>query len=99
MEHDIKNPGLAAVFSFIFNGLGQIYNGQIIKGLVVIFFSVLSILVFIIGSILIGFWQMGKIIFAQELILGLVLFFIGLILICVLGLYSIFDAYKVASKK
>jgi TM2 domain-containing membrane protein YozV len=28
----IKNPGIAAVLSFFFVGLGQIYNGQIGKG-------------------------------------------------------------------
>lgn len=99
MTQDTRNPGLAAVLSFIFNGLGQIYNGQIIKGLVIISFSALSMFVFIIGSILIGFWLMGKIAFVQELALGLLLFFTGLVIICVLGLYSIFDAYKVASKK
>ena len=27
-----KNPGLAAVLSFFYMGLGQIYNGQIAKG-------------------------------------------------------------------
>jgi len=31
-----KNPGLAAVLSFFYMGLGQIYNGQIAKGLVFI---------------------------------------------------------------
>jgi len=30
----MKNPGLAAVFSFLICGLGQIYNGQILKGLI-----------------------------------------------------------------
>ena len=29
---DIKNSGMAAVLSFIWTGLGQIYNGQIGKG-------------------------------------------------------------------
>lgn len=29
-----KNPGLAAVLSFFWMGLGQIYNGQIAKGIV-----------------------------------------------------------------
>jgi TM2 domain-containing membrane protein YozV len=29
----MKSPGLAAVLSFFFCGLGQIYNGQILKGL------------------------------------------------------------------
>ena len=28
-----KNPGLAAVLSFFYMGLGQIYNGQILKGI------------------------------------------------------------------
>ena len=28
-----KNPGLAAILSFFVTGLGQIYNGQIAKGL------------------------------------------------------------------
>ena len=30
----MKSPGLAAVLSFFICGLGQIYNGQILKGLV-----------------------------------------------------------------
>jgi TM2 domain-containing membrane protein YozV len=29
----MKSPGLAAVLSFFFCGLGQIYNGQIFKGI------------------------------------------------------------------
>jgi len=32
----MKNPGLAAVLSFFICGLGQIYNGQIFKGIVFI---------------------------------------------------------------
>lgn len=92
------NPGLAAVLSFIFNGLGQIYNGQITKGLLIIFLSSLAMLILIIGSILIGFWLLGKIYFAQMLILGIGLFFIGLIFICILGIYSILDAFRVAKK-
>ena len=31
-----KNPGIAAVLSFLIVGLGQIYNGQILKGLVML---------------------------------------------------------------
>lgn len=30
----MKNPGVAAVLSFLLTGLGQIYNGQILKGLI-----------------------------------------------------------------
>jgi TM2 domain-containing membrane protein YozV len=99
MNQELRNPGLAAILSFVFNGLGQLYNGQILKGLVIIFFSSLSMLIFILGSILIGLWILGKIIFQKELFIGLVLFCLGLILICIIGIYSIFDAYRVASKK
>ncbi len=99
MEQDTKNPGLAAVLSFIFNGLGQIYNGQITKGLCIIFLSTISMLVLIIGAIFTGFWLIGKVIFAGQLILGLVLFSISLVFICILGIYSILNAYRVALRK
>ncbi len=94
-----SHPGLAAVLSFVFNGLGQLYNGQIFKGLLIIFLSSISMLVLIIGSILIGLWLLGKIISNTALIYGLALFFAGLIPICILGIYSILDAYRVAAKK
>ena len=32
----MKSPGLAAVLSFFFCGLGQIYNGQIFKGVIML---------------------------------------------------------------
>ena len=100
MEQDKKNhPGTAAVLSFIFNGLGQLYNGQIFKGLVIIFLSAVSMLVLIIGSVLIGLWLLGKILSIKLLICGLVLFCMGLVSICILGIYSILDAYRVAVKK
>lgn len=47
-----KNPGLAAVLSFFYMGLGQIYNGQIAKG---IFFIVLYSISIVMMMILIGF--------------------------------------------
>ncbi|MDD5156383.1 MAG: hypothetical protein PHF11_07900 [Candidatus Omnitrophica bacterium] len=98
-EDRINRPGLAAVLSFVFNGLGQIYNGQIIKGLVIIFFSTLSMLVLLTGAIFIGFWMLDKIVFVNQLSIGIALFTAGLVFICVTGIYSIFDAYKVALKK
>jgi len=98
-EIKITHPGVAAVLSFVFNGLGQLYNGQIRKGLWIIFLSSISLLIFLTGSILIGLWLLGKLMFAKGLILGLVLFFLGLFFICVLGIYSIVDAYRVALKK
>lgn len=95
-NHD---QGLAAVFSFLFNGLGQIYNGHIAKGLFIISFSTLSMLVLIFGSILIGFHLIGTIASVGFLIFGFVLFIAGLILICIIGIYSIFDAYRTALRE
>ena len=51
-DNDAKNPGLAAVFSFFWTGLGQIYNGQIGKGILfIVAFAVSVVLMFV----LIGF--------------------------------------------
>jgi TM2 domain-containing membrane protein YozV len=47
-----KNPGLAAVLSFFWTGLGQIYNGQISKGIGLIIIYVIS---WILMIVLIGF--------------------------------------------
>lgn len=57
-----KNPGLAAVLSFFFTGLGQIYNGQIGKGIGFIIIQVINILLMsvIIGFVtFVGFWIFG----------------------------------------
>jgi TM2 domain-containing membrane protein YozV len=48
----VKSPGLAAVLSFFWPGLGQIYNGQIAKGL---FFMVLALLFGWLMFVVIGF--------------------------------------------
>ena len=48
----VKNPGVAAVLSFFVMGLGQMYNGEIAKGLIFIVLYALSVLAMFI---LIGF--------------------------------------------
>ncbi|WP_209125492.1 hypothetical protein [Alkalihalobacillus sp. BA299] len=48
----MKNPGIAAVLSFFFAGLGQIYNGEIGKGIAFIIAYFISGLLMLI---LIGF--------------------------------------------
>ena len=40
----MKNSGLAAVLSFFFAGLGQIYNGQILKGILFIVIQGINLL-------------------------------------------------------
>lgn len=48
-----KNPGLAAVLSFFWMGLGQIYNGQIAKGIAfIVFYAISWILVFVVIGLL-----------------------------------------------
>lgn len=48
----MKNPGIAAVLSFFYCGLGQIYNGQIFKGIVMLVaYTISSLLMYV----LIGF--------------------------------------------
>jgi|BarGraNGADG00212_2_1021979.scaffolds.fasta_scaffold65777_1 TM2 domain-containing membrane protein YozV len=61
---DRKNPGVAAVLSFFWAGLGQIYNGQLAKGLLFILaYAVCVILCFVlIGFILVPIvWVIGMI--------------------------------------
>jgi TM2 domain-containing membrane protein YozV len=99
-ENNLKiNPGTAAVLSFIFSGLGQLYNGQIFKGLVIIACSIAAIFILILGSIFIWFWLTQRLFFAAQLILGITFFASGIVFICVLGIYSIYDAFWVAKKK
>lgn len=47
-----KNAGIAAVLSFFITGLGQIYNGQIFKGILLILIQVVNGLLM---YVLIGF--------------------------------------------
>ena len=47
--YQLKNPGVAAVLSAVFVGLGQIYNGEIAKGLMfMVAYFISIILVFLI---------------------------------------------------
>ena len=48
----IKNEGLAAVLSFFFTGLGQIYNGDIGKGIALIIIQIINI---VLMFIIVGF--------------------------------------------
>ncbi|KKG08810.1 hypothetical protein EO95_13750 [Methanosarcina sp. 1.H.T.1A.1] len=82
MSQPGKNPGIAAVLSFFIPGLGQIYNGQIMKG--IIFFILASIgIVFIILAFLFGF---------RAIVL------IGYILYPLFWIYNLYDAYNTARK-
>lgn len=48
-----KNPGLAAVLSFFWMGLGQIYNGQIAKGIAfIIVYTISWLLMFVLIGVI-----------------------------------------------
>jgi TM2 domain-containing membrane protein YozV len=49
-----KNEGIAAVLSFLFVGLGQIYNGEIGKGIMFLIIGIILVftMIFLIGFIL-----------------------------------------------
>lgn len=68
----MRNPLLAALLSLLVAGLGQIYNGQVLKGVI---FVVLQIINGALTTVLIG-W----------------------ILLPIVGLWAIIDAYVVANR-
>lgn len=91
------NPGVAVVLSFLFTGLGQLYNGQITKGLSLMFISGVSILLLIIGAVMAAYSIFGVIGFGL-LIAGLVLIILSILVIAIAGIYNIYDAYNTAKK-
>jgi TM2 domain-containing membrane protein YozV len=68
-----KNPGVSAVLSFLFLGLGQIYNGQIGKA---ILFWFINIMLIVLGFMLA----------------------VPFLMIPILWIYGIFDAYNAAEQ-
>lgn len=68
----MKNPGVAAVLSFFICGLGQIYNGQIMKGIIFIICYGIA-------------W-------------ALTLIVIGFLVVPVLWIWGMYDAYRTAEK-
>lgn len=89
------NPGIAAVLSFIFTGLGQIYNGQIKKGLTLMAISALSMLLLLIGAAIVIYSIFG-VIGPKHLIGGLALVLLSILVIAAAGIYNIYDAYNTA---
>lgn len=68
----MKSAGLAAVLSALINGLGQIYNGQILKGIIIIVVQIIN------GA--------------------LTAILIGWILIPIVWVWAVYDAYRGAEK-
>ena len=99
MSENKPSPGIAAVLSFIFNGLGQLYNGEIKKGLIIMTATSVSLMVIIIGAIIAFHWILTQQLAFTEFIVGAIIFIIGIITACIIGYYSINDAYQKASQR
>jgi hypothetical protein len=54
-----KSTGLAALGSFCFSGLGQVYNGQLRKGVVIFFGTIAGIILFIVPGIIVWIFGVG----------------------------------------
>jgi TM2 domain-containing membrane protein YozV len=52
-----KNPILAAILSFVIPGLGQVYNGQIVKGIVIFVAFIIGIFLVVIPGVIV--WLYG----------------------------------------
>lgn len=90
--------GMAAVLSFILSGLGQIYIGQLKKGLTIIFWSSLFLSCLIIGAALVIYQMRMNIPDPVLLIWGSVLVLVGLIANSFISIYNIYNAYNSALK-
>lgn len=98
MAENKPHPGMAAVLSFVFNGLGQIYNGQIKKGLFIISLSAVCMLLMIIGGVFTIIALAKGFLLSRQVMVNLGIFVLGVITATLLGIYSIFDAYNTAKK-
>ncbi len=52
-----KSPGIAALLSFIFAGSGQIYNGELLKGILILAGTLVGVLIFLIPGVIV--WIYG----------------------------------------
>ncbi|WP_292518625.1 hypothetical protein [Methanoculleus sp.] len=51
-----KNPAIAAGLSLLFNGLGQAYNGQFVRGVLVLLGSLFGLFLMIVPGVAIWVW-------------------------------------------
>ncbi len=94
-----KNPGLAAFLSFFWCGLGQIYNGEIRKGVALmvlytpcVWFGTTSTFAGLLAYIGGNMSDQQSAVGGSSLLFGLVFLFLG----GVLSLYAMVNAYRKA---
>jgi TM2 domain-containing membrane protein YozV len=52
-EKKEKSPGIAAIVSLIFWGSGQIYNGDFLKGILVLFGTMIGFLIYVVPGVIV----------------------------------------------
>jgi len=90
------NPGIAVVLSFLFNGLGQIYNGQIAKGLSLMAASSLLMMTMVVGVVWAGYYVVTDFQHGWALWGALFCLIPAILGTALLGIYNLFDAYHTA---
>lgn len=92
---------MAPFLSFVLNGAGQIYNGEIKKGVLFFFVSLLFSVLLVVGIILLGQAVLDSYnasVHFSSLVWMVALVTIAGLTLCLNGLWSIIDAYQVAKK-
>ena len=98
-EKNHVNPGLSAVLSFLFSGLGQIYNGEISKGLYIMLGSACGMVLIIIATVQLVICIVNQNFNITAIFLNLIILLFGIIVIAFIGIYNLYDAYNSAKKK
>jgi TM2 domain-containing membrane protein YozV len=96
-----KSPGIAALLSFVFTGLGQVYNGDFKRGVLFLIGTLVGTLFFIVPGIIVWGYQIydaystakkmsaGEIQFKEanttEMILYIVLIFVAIVVFIILA--------------
>jgi len=86
-----KSEGIAAVLSFFFVGLGQIYVGKLARGILLMlaYMTIISVAFIVVFFVIVAVENFGGVIVAMVVIVA-----IGL----AIEIWNIFDAYKLAKE-
>ena len=105
LEREKKNPVLAAVASVFFAGLGQIYNGQNLKGFLIFFGTIFGVALLILPGLVIWLFgiydayvtakrmKYGKIPYEPANLLFVILYFVILVVVGVVLATAIFAIF------
>lgn len=95
-----KSTGIATVLSFFIPGLGQIYNGQILKG---VLFLIMIPLIIVIGVVIMAtnthqtcnWWGCSPSLDPSSIGIG---FLVIIIFVPIFWIYNLYDAYNTAKR-